>query len=130
MNKTNTMVWVTFQREGIHCFPAAATDPRFATGGWDDVSYLANEHRHMFHFKVSIEVFHGDREIEFIQFKKWLIRLYSGEEGKPLNLHHKSCEMISDELYEKISNRYPGRYIEIEVSEDGENGSFTKYESK
>ena len=23
-------IWVTFQREGIHCFPAAATDPKLA----------------------------------------------------------------------------------------------------
>ena len=57
-------VWVTFQREGIHCFPAAATDPKLA-----DVSFLAHPHRHMFHFRISIDVFHDDRELEFIQFK-------------------------------------------------------------
>ena len=25
------MVWVTFQKEGIHCYPAAATDPNLNT---------------------------------------------------------------------------------------------------
>ena len=26
------MIWVTFQKEGIHAYPAAATDPNLATG--------------------------------------------------------------------------------------------------
>jgi hypothetical protein len=25
-------IWTTFRREGIHCYPAAATDPLLATG--------------------------------------------------------------------------------------------------
>ena len=39
-------IWVTFQREGVHCYPAAATDPQLATGDEYDVSFLANPHRH------------------------------------------------------------------------------------
>ena len=35
--------------------------------------------------------------------------------------------MMSDDLYDIISNKYPDREIWIEVSEDGENGSFIKY---
>ena len=112
------MIWVTFQREGIHRFPAAATDPNLA-----DVAFLANEHRHIFHFNVAIEVFHNDRDIEFIQFKRWLESLYQGT----LELNFKSCEMISDDLYEVIASRYPGRDIEITVSEDGENGATIRY---
>jgi hypothetical protein len=112
------MIWVTFRREGIHRFPAAATDPNLA-----DVAFLANEHRHIFHFNVSIEVFHNDRDIEFIQFKRWLESLYQGT----LELNFKSCEMISDDLYEVIASRYPGRDIEITVSEDGENGATIFY---
>jgi hypothetical protein len=38
--------------------------------------------------------------------------------------------MISDELYQEISTRYPGRMVEIEVSEDGENGSTVLYPAK
>lgn len=118
-------VWVTFKKEGIHKYPGADSDPKLATGNWDDVSFLGYPHRHIFHFRVRIEVFHNDRDIEFIQFKRWLERLYNADttDSEVLVLDHRSCEMISDELYEKISARYPGRFVEIEVSEDGENGS-------
>jgi hypothetical protein len=119
-------IWVRFLKEGIHLYPAAATDPRLKTGDWDDVSFLGVPHRHIFHFKVRIEVFHDDRDIEFIQFKRWLEKLYNED---ILELNHKSCEMISDDLYKEISARYPGRFVEIEVSEDGENGSIVYYPS-
>ena len=36
----NKMIWVTFKKEGIHKYPAALEDPKLATGGWDDVSFL------------------------------------------------------------------------------------------
>ena len=111
------MIWVSFQKEGIHRYPAAATDPKLATGDEYDVSFLASPHRHIFHFKVHIEVFHDDRDIEFIQFKRWLENLYK---GGTLVLDYKSCEMISDDLFAQISARYPDRDIVINVSEDGE----------
>ena len=118
------MIFVTFQKEGIHKYPAAATDPLLATGDEYDVSFLATPHRHIFHFNVAIEVFHNDRDIEFIQFKRWLENLYK---GGTLELNYKSCEMISDDLYEQIATRYPDRDIEITVSEDGENGATIYY---
>jgi hypothetical protein len=132
-SQVNRSIWVTFKKEGIHKYPAALTDPKLATGDWDDVSFLGYPHRHIFHFRVRIEVRHNDRDIEFIQFKRWLERLYSGannqgSEGEDnansevLLLDYKSCEMIADELYDKISAKYPGRFVEIDVAEDGENG--------
>lgn len=143
------MIWVTFQREGIHCYPAAATDPKLATGDAYDVSFLASPHRHIFHFRVSIAVMHDDRDIEFIQFKRWLLSMYTpsgsmdaqlsdravshhqdGTELAPttqLQLNNRSCEMIAEELYHKIAQRYPDRDIEIEVSEDNENGCRIRY---
>lgn len=120
----NTRIWVTFRKEGIHLYPAAKDDPKLATGGWDDVSFLGYAHRHIFHFKVGIEVFHNDRDVEFIQFKRWLESLY---DDKTIELNHKSCEMISQDLYEQIINKFPDRDVFIEVSEDGENGSYTEY---
>jgi hypothetical protein len=122
--RPNKMIWVTFQKEGMHKYPAALTDPALATGDEYDVSFLGYPHRHIFHFKVWIGVTHNDRDIEFIQFKRWLEKLYS---GGALQLDFKSCEMMSDDLYDAISGRYPGREVWIEVSEDGENGSFIKY---
>ena len=65
-------IWTTFRKEGIHKYPAAATDPALATGDEYDVSFLASPHRHIFHFRVWINVLHNDRDIEFIQFKRWL----------------------------------------------------------
>ena len=107
-----------------HKYPAALDDPKLATGDEYDVSFLGYPHRHIFHFKVGIEVFHDDREIEFIQFKRWLEKLYS---EKTLQLDYKSCEMISDDLFAEISKKYPNRDVEIDVSEDGENGSHAVY---
>jgi hypothetical protein len=124
--RPNKMIWVTFRKEGMHKYPAAATDPNLATGDEYDVSFLANPHRHIFHFRVWLSVTHNDRDVEFIQFKRWLEKLYSSNEGV-LSLDYKSCEMMSDDLYAQVSQRYPNREVWIEISEDGENGSFIKY---
>lgn len=109
------MIWVTFQKEGVHSYPDAPAS----------VAYLRNPHRHVFHFKVWIEVFHDDREIEFIIFKRELEDLFG--EGA-LKLHNQSCEMLSDALHKEIATKYPHRRIQIEVSEDGENGAITCYD--
>ncbi len=122
--RPNKMIWVTFQKEGMHKYPAALTDPSLATGDEYDVSFLGYPHRHIFHFKVWIGVTHDDRDIEFIQFKRWLLNLYK---DATLSLDYKSCEMMSGDLYDVISKKYPNREVWIEVSEDGENGSFIKY---
>jgi hypothetical protein len=118
-------IWITFRKEGIHRYPAAATDPMLCTAGEYDVSFLANAHRHIFHFRIWIDVFHNDRDIEFIQFKRWLEGLYNKD---ILQLDFKSCEMIADDLYIQVAGRYPGRAVWIEVAEDGENGCLIKYE--
>ena len=126
-------IWVTFRKEGIHCYPAAATDPMLNTNDEYNVAFLASPHRHIFHFRVSIDVFHNDRDIEFIQFKRWCESLYNinssnnNNSGSVLELNYKSCEMIADDLYLQIAGRYPGRNITIEVSEDGENGCSINY---
>ena len=125
----NRKIFVQFQKEGIHCYPAAATDLKLATGDEYDVSFLASHHRHMFHFRVSIDVWHSDRDIEFIQFKRWIENLYSSTNNNSsvLELDWKSCEMIADDLYLQIAAAYPGRAVTIEVSEDGENGCTITY---
>jgi hypothetical protein len=123
--ESKKFIWVKFQKEGIHCYPAAATDPNLATGDQYDVSFLASPHRHIFHFRVDISVNHNDRAIEFIQFKRWLESLYHDE--NVLQLNNKSCEMIIEDLYVQISRKYPDRNIRIEVSEDGENGAYYNF---
>ena len=122
--RPNKMIWVTFNKEGMHKYPAALTDPNLATGDEYDVSFLGYPHRHIFHFKVWIGVTHDDRDIEFIQFKRWLLNLYK---DSILALDYKSCEMMAEDLYEQIAAKHPGREVWIEVSEDGENGALIKF---
>lgn len=107
-------IWVTFQKEGIHKYPDAP----------QGVEFLRHPHRHMFHFHVKLEVFHDDRDVEFILFKRELEDLY--KQGT-LELDYKSCEMMAEDLYDYISDEYPGRDIIITVSEDGENGCTCYY---
>jgi len=126
MARADRQIWVTFQKEGIHKYPAALTDPALATGDEYDVSFLGYPHRHIFHFKVWLDVRHNDRDVEFIQFKRWLENLYS---SATLSLDYKSCEMMADDLYIEISTKYPDRGVWIEIAEDGENGALIKYES-
>ena len=123
-DQASRKIWVTFRMEGIHKYPAALTDPSLATGDEYDVSFLGYPHRHIFHFRVWIDVFHNDRDIEFIQFKRWLENLYR---DSTLSLDYKSCEMMADDLYDQIAARYPNRVIWIEVAEDGENGALIQY---
>jgi hypothetical protein len=122
MEQAQRQIWVTFRKEGIHKYPAALTD-----SGLADVQFLGYPHRHMFHFRVWIDVFHNDRDLEFIQFKRWCESLYNSD-NSVLSLDHKSCEMIADDLYIQIATRYPGRVVHIEVAEDGENGALIRYE--
>lgn len=112
-------IWVNFQKEGIHCYPAAANDPALA-----DVSFLGYPHRHMFHFNVQIQVTHNDRDIEFILFKRWCESLYA---DGTLDLNSKSCEMMADDLFHEIAMAYPNRDVIIKVSEDLENGCTIEY---
>ena len=113
-NKVKRFIWVTFQKEGIHHYPDAPKE----------VSFLKHPHRHMFHFKVKIQVFDNDRDIEFIIFKRWLEDLYKED---IVQLNNKSCEMISDDLAKAIKDKYPQRELIINVREDKENGCEIQY---
>jgi hypothetical protein len=124
MSITSRRIEVKFTKEGIHKYPAALTDPKLATGDWDDVSFLGNPHRHIFHFYVSIGVQHNDRDIEFIQFKRWLERQY---DSGAMQVDYKSCEMLAEDLIKLIADRY-NRSMTVRVYEDDENGAILDYE--
>lgn len=108
-------IYVKFQKEGIHCYPDAP----------EGVEFLKHPHRHMFHFDVQIEVFHDDRDIEFILFKRELEGLYS---DGTLQLDYKSCEMMAMDLHKYINDKYQNRDVILDISEDGENGARIKFE--
>jgi len=112
------MIWVTFRKAGLHFYPAAGTQ------GLEDVGYLAHSHRHLFHFKVSIEVFHDDREIEFHQFLNYIESKVTTD-----SLQNKSCEMIALDVAAIVAEKYKARArkLIVEVSEDGECGAIIDY---
>lgn len=113
------MIEVSFQKEGIHKYPAALKNPELA-----EVSFLGYPHRHLFYFYVRLSVEHNDRDVEFILFKRELENLYS--QGT-IDIDYMSCEMLAEELINYITKNYPGRDIEVRVYEDNENGAVLEY---
>lgn len=98
---------ITTQFEGIHKYPAASGAEEF----------LKYPHRHIFYVEVRIEQFHDNRDIEYIGFKRWLNTVLKGDLGS------NSCEMIANELVNRIKAKYPGRKLIVKVLEDNENGA-------
>lgn len=115
---TTTTIWITFTKEGIHKYPAAA--------GLPGVEFLQHPHRHIFHFRVELDVMHDDRDVEFILFKRELEGLYEVGGPDPLEMNNKSCEMLARELAAYVGSNYPGRNTTVTVSEDNENGATVK----
>ena len=122
--ETKSYIFVQTRKEGFHFWKDAK----------GEVAFLKYPHRHMFYFKVYIEITHKDREIEFFTFKKD-VQLYIMDVWKTFNLHDfenttgPSCEMISELLYRHINIEYPKRDVIIEISEDDENGSRIEYKT-
>lgn len=111
--KLERSIFITFSKVGFHNYPNAP----------EEVEYLKARHRHVFKFRVSVSVTHDDREIEFHMLKSWVEGLYAEE----LEANHKSCEMLAEDLVQRILQHYPHRDISVEVSEDGENGAVVQY---
>lgn len=106
---------VTTQFEGLHFFEEASGDE----------SFLKYPHRHLFHLKVVIEQFHDNREIEFINFKRWLdVQL------KNKSITNRSCEMIAKEIGLVVLEKYGNRELLVSVMEDGENGGLITFSFK
>lgn len=103
---------VTTQFEGLHFFKEASGDE----------SFLKHPHRHLFHLKVIIEQFHDNREIEFINFKRWL-----DSQLKSKDINYRSCEMIATEIGLKILKKYNNRELLVSIMEDGENGGIITF---
>lgn len=119
--KIKKFVWVTFSKVGFHYFERAGTEAQFA-----DVSYLANNHRHKFGFKVWVEVFKNDRDIEFHQLLNYCELLFNSGD---LKIKGKSVEMLANDLHVWLlqNQNYSGRDISIQVDEDGECGCLIHY---
>lgn len=114
MIETKTNIIIRFQLDGMHNFPKAALL-------FPEAAFLADRHRHMFHFELHKQVNHDDRDVEFICFKRdvmnYLVKRYSDNYRRTLEFGAMSCEMIARELLE---------YFDCErvlVFEDQENGA-------
>lgn len=107
-----TQVIARLKVEGIH---------RWKKCPIDEVSYLKNYHRHVFHIEAKLTVNHADRDVEFIQLTHdihlWLYNNYYSDEYKCLFFDDNSCEMIANELVDVFN------LDSCEVNEDGEGGA-------
>lgn len=119
MSRITRAIEVSFQKEGIHKYPAALEYEAL-----QDVSFLGYPHRHIFHFYVKLEVFHNDRDVEFILFKRELEGLY---QSAFMDIDYKSCEMLAEDLINYVTIKYPGRDVTVRVYEDDENGAILEY---
>jgi hypothetical protein len=109
-----TTVIVKLQVEGAHYFAKAKEL-------FPEVGFLADRHRHIFHIKACMEVFHDDRDIEFILFKRGVIDYlhsnYHSITSGMLEFDNMSCEAIARELRDYFHCEW------VEVWEDDENGA-------
>lgn len=107
-----TWAKIRFRKEGTHYFEDAEGDEEF----------LKYSHRHMFHVTAKAEQFHDDRDIEFIEMKRFLKDEWDGGD-----FDNQSCEMIAKDIVELLQDKYgENRDYEVEVSEDGENGALVE----
>ena len=110
--KTNVIV--KLQVEGIHWW-------KDARDVFPEVGFLSDAHRHIFHITCKKQVFHDDRDVEFIIFKRDILEHlrndYFDEDMRCHNFKSMSCEMIARELYDKFDLEY------CSVFEDNENGA-------
>ena len=109
-----TNIVVKFQVEGVHNWPEAS---KFES----TMKYLEHPHRHMFHIDARREVFHDDRDVEFIVFKRmmrdYIEKTYYNPEIDCCDFGSKSCEMLAQEIYKEFELCYCAVY------EDNENGA-------
>ncbi len=112
-----TSVIVRLQVDGMHNFPKAAEL-------FPEVAFLAERHRHMFHIEAKKEVFHDDRDVEFIMFKKditdYLKQMYYKPETRTHEFGAMSCEMLA----KLILNQF--NCTSVSVWEDLENGAIVE----
>lgn len=109
-------IQVEFQWEGMHRWKDAPEQVRF----------LRNWHRHMFHAKCEIEVKHDDRELEYFMvldvIKTKILPFISGSEDIS------SCEQMAEFIANGLLNEYgEDRFVSVGVFEDDENGSWVNW---
>jgi len=104
-----TLIVVKGQFEGIHAWEKCPHD---------DVGFLRHPHRHIFHVVMKVEVFHHDRQLEFIKVKRSLNRFLKTFD---IDLGSNSCEMLAKQIGMVFVPIFPVHMVS--VFEDDESGS-------
>lgn len=103
-SRTEVFCRLTF--EGFHRWPDAP----------DEVAFLRDAHRHVFHVEVRVPVEHDERDVEFILLKRHVLDLIAG-----IQLDG-TCGDWSCETWARVILNATGA-SSVTVSEDGENGA-------
>ena len=105
-------VYCTLQIDATHNWPGCP---------FDEVAYLRDPHRHLFHIKARKLVTHSDRDVEFIMLKHAILDHLARKYYVPGQSTHvlgaMSCEMLATELIKEFG------LSQCEVNEDNENGA-------
>ena len=95
--KISTEVYCTLQVEGMHNWPVCP---------FEEVNYLCDPHRHLFHIKAIKKVTHDDRDVEFIMLKHkiedYFYEKYFNSDLRLMDFGSMSCEMIAKNLITKL----------------------------
>ena len=105
-------IFVSFAMEGLHQWKDCPLE---------EVKYLRDMHRHMFHFEIEKKsILNDDREIEIIMFKQ-SVQKYLGDKyqknSSVLEFGNMSCEMIAEDIASEFDCSV------VKVTEDNENGA-------
>jgi len=91
---------------------------------YDEVAFLRQPHRHMFHIQIKIKVSHYNRDVEFFMIKNTLAKILH-ESYVNQFFGDASCEMLCKNIKQDLVSNYPIllNIHSIQVWEDGENGA-------
>ena len=81
----------------------------------EEVAFLRNWHRHVFHVMVMVEVTHANRDVEFFTLKRKV------EEYIDVWFRDAHFELSCEQIATMILRDFEAKCVE--VSEDGENGA-------
>ena len=94
-------------------------------------AYLGQDHRHLFHVEMRIQVFDDDRALEFHDILKKLQREWCvpGTRADGMNdIGAMSCEMVAKSILSAARREYDKRAMKVSVFEDGENGAIVEWQ--
>lgn len=113
-------VYCRTQFKGFHYWPDAP----------EDVRYLRDYHRHIFGVMVTVDVTHGDRDVEFHNLKQHVDNIIDampdGVKYLDDDMQRWSCERWAEEIGTVLLADGYDVYA-VEVNEDGENGAVVKW---